>query len=98
MELPEKIRIRKDNADYTDGRLKRMYLHEYIHLDVDTEKRTTVMIVTRVIGGWIYELHDDDSDKRKWQPVFVPEQVDLVEVALRVLSNLPQGVIPVRQL
>jgi len=114
MGLPEKITIKKDNAGYADGRLKRMYLHEYILLDTevkdsaekaDTTQPVTVMVVTKVIGGWIYELQSSNKGDREWQPVFVPDQYHVAEI-LRgmildamsdVINNQPAGYIPVRQ-
>ena len=74
--VPRVRLIRKDGANDVAGELKRMYLHEYIHLKTDTDKPETVMVVTRVIGGWIYEMAGNDSIKM-WKPVFVPEQVNI---------------------
>lgn len=51
-------------------RLQEMELHETI--SYPSEDRPT-MIITRVIGGWIYEMITNEADvKFTYKPVFVP--------------------------
>ena len=100
MSIPEKIYITDGESVSTRQRIEKMYLHEYVHI-VSGKDNTPVMIVTRVMGGWLYELYDSDRHSKKWQPVFVPEQIDWAQAIQEginsALENLPQGFIPVRQ-
>ena len=76
MGLPDTMIVNKYTTENNAEVIKKMYLHQYIHLQTDTENPVTFMIITRVIGGWIYEVaaRDATQDKQTWKPVFVPER------------------------
>jgi len=88
-------------------RITNMYTGDVIWIEQYglTEKRTMdktksnlVMIVHRIVGGWIYEVMAD-GEGLIWKPVFVPEQADVAgavgDAIYNAITNL--GFIPVRQ-
>ena len=65
---------------------------------MDKNKSNLVMIVHRIVGGWIYEMLADESGV--WQPVFVPDQVNWAEeitAGINGVLGLSEGVLQVRQ-
>jgi len=100
MGLPDRMVVSKYTTVNNAAEIKKMYLHQYIHLQTDTKSPITFMIVTRVIGGWIYEVaaRDATQDKQTWKPVFVPEQTDVAgavgDAIYNAITNL--GSISVR--